>query len=74
MAQSPLSFMPSGHGVRFLGRQFRKEQLREPGLPRERFGFVHRQFEHVLICVQPIAKFRHDRGLHFFDLRQEFFA
>jgi len=64
--------MPAGDRASFLDDERWEEQLREPGLPRERLGFVHREVEHVLVVVQPIAKFRHDLRFDVFNLSEQF--
>src|SRR4051812_45607930 len=64
--------MPAGNRARFFRSERREKQLRESGFPRERFGFVQCEVEHMLMFLEPTAKFSRDLFANIFNLGQKF--
>jgi len=54
--------------LRFLGSQIGEHQLRKTGLPRESFGLVHGQLQHVFVDAERFLEFMHDLVLRVVEL------
>src|SRR6185312_600040 len=69
-----LANMPAGNRRGFFSRQHWEHQLRKARFPRERFGFVQGEVEHMFMLLDPATKLVHNLFADAFELGQKFTA
>src|SRR5436190_6757619 len=66
--------MPSRHSPCLFSGERREKQLRIFCLPRERLRFIYREFQEMLMLLEPPTKFIDDISFHIFELCQKLSA